>query len=81
MIHFKLTIFSPTLAETMTNYVDVLKMGGSVAWLFNCAVCSGFIMSGVFTEVVNIAIEGGLESKYAPTLLLYSAVPEVSPID
>ena len=39
---------SPTYKETLANYVEVIKMDGSFAWLFNCMVCSGFIMSGVF---------------------------------
>jgi len=68
---------SPTLKESMKNYVDVLKMDGSLPWLFNCAVCSGFIMSGVFTEVVNIAVESGIDAKIAANLILFSSVPEV----
>merc|ERR1711935_1241273 len=72
---------SPTLKESMKNYVDVLKMDGSLPWLFNCAVCSGFIMSGVFTEVVNIAVESGIDAKIAANLILFSSVPEVSKFD
>ena len=35
-------------------------------------------MSGVFTEVYNISIESGLTKAQAATLILYSAIPEVS---
>jgi hypothetical protein len=45
--------------------------------LFNCAICSGFIMSGVFTEISNVAMENGLEVWQASTLVTYSAIPEV----
>ena len=76
-----LSVSSPTLKESMKNYVDVLKMDGSLPWLFNCAVCSGFIMSGVFTEVVNIAVESGIDAKIAANLILFSSVPEVSKFD
>ena len=67
----------------MTNYIDVLNIDGSVAWLFNCAVCSGFIMSGVFTLVTYIAVESGLDTRFALEHLVfyYCLVPEVSPID
>lgn len=45
--------------------------------IFNCAVCSGFIMSGVFTEISNVAMEEGLQTWQASTLVIYSAIPEV----
>jgi len=67
---------SPTFKETMNNYVEVLKMDGSFAWLFNCMVCSGFIMSGVFTETVNVAVESGVDPMFAANLILFSAAPE-----
>merc|ERR1712131_8784 len=67
---------SPTYKETLANYVEVIKMDGSFAWLFNCMVCSGFIMSGVFTEVVNVAVESGVPKEWAANLILFSAGPE-----
>ena len=45
--------------------------------LFNCAVCSGFIMSGVFTQVQNVAMEEGLTVWEAGTLIMFSSIPEV----
>jgi len=48
-----------------------------VAMLFNCAVCSGFIMSGVFTEIQHVSMEEGLDWKKAGTLVIFSAIPEV----
>ena len=46
--------------------------------LFNCAVCSGFIMSGVFTQVQNVAMEEGLSVWEAGTLIMFSSIPEVT---
>ena len=34
-------------------------------------------MSGVFTEISNVAMENGLEVWQASTLVTYSAIPEV----
>ena len=75
--HLKSKTKSPTYKETLANYVEVIKMDGSFAWLFNCMVCSGFIMSGVFTEVVNVAVESGVPKEWAANLILFSAGPEV----
>ena len=78
--HLKSKTKSPTYKETLANYVEVIKMDGSFAWLFNCMVCSGFIMSGVFTEVINVAVESGVPKEWAVNLILFSAGPEVRAI-
>ena len=40
----------------------------------------GFIMSGVFTEVINVAVESGVPKEWAVNLILFSAGPEVRAI-
>lgn len=52
-------------------------MNGVLPMLFNCAVCSGFIMSGVFTQVQNVAMEEGLTVWEAGTLIMFSSIPEI----
>ena len=53
-------------------------MKGVLAFLLNCAICSGVIMTAVFTKSYNAAEETGCTPWQATTLLLWSAIPEVS---
>jgi len=57
-------------------YKETLSQPGLIAMLLNCAVCSGFIMSGVFTEISNVGVENGLEAWQASSLVIYSSIPE-----
>ena len=41
------------------------------------AISSGFICSGVMTEVTNVAIESGIEPVLATKLLLFASLPEL----
>lgn len=66
----------PTLKETGQKYLETLQMKGVIAFLFNCAICSGVIMTAVFTKSYNAAEEKGLSSWQATTLLLWSSIPE-----
>lgn len=66
-----------TFTDKVGEYKAVLAEPGLVPMLFNCAICSGFIMSGVFTEISNVAMENGLEVWQASTLVTYSAIPEI----
>ena len=52
-------------------------MKGVLAFLLNCAICSGVIMTAVFTKSYNAAEETGCTPWQATTLLLWSAIPEV----
>ncbi|CBY39923.1 unnamed protein product [Oikopleura dioica] len=63
--------------EKVRDFVSVLKYPGIICMIINCMVCSGFIMSAVFTEVTNIAIEMEINPKLAENLILFSAIPEV----
>jgi hypothetical protein len=64
-------------SEKVSDFISVLKYPGIVCMIVNCMVCSGFIMSAVFTEVTNIAIEMEINPKLAENLILFSAIPEV----
>ena len=41
------------------------------------AISSGFICSGVMTEVTNVAIESGIEPVLATKLLVFASLPEL----
>jgi len=66
----------PSLSETFNRYFETIKMKGVLAFLLNCAICSGVIMTAVFTKSYNAAEETGCTPWQATTLLLWSAIPE-----
>lgn len=62
--------------DKVKDFLSVLRYPGIVAMVINCMVCSGFIMSGVFTEVTNVSIEMGIDPTFASHLILFSSIPE-----
>jgi len=66
----------PSLSETFNRYLETIQMKGVLAFLLNCAICSGVIMTAVFTKSYNAAEETGCTPWQATTLLLWSAIPE-----
>jgi len=72
----KLDSKEQTLANRMKDIKASIKMPGVLPMILNCAVCSGFIMSGVFTQINNIAMEEGLQVWEASSLVLFSSIPE-----